>query len=180
MQFSLNNDSPRVKILGRTGCFAAILFALASAQVGSAQMSSAAESAYIQQVSVGSGTPKYFIMSPTLSTGGQPVSSPHASNLQTPELFTPTRNGNFASSLTIGSFNNIGQIQAGKNDTSAVSILGGKHDNVGVLQTGNQVVSNIALIGMQGYNVGVIQGPNAAPINMLIARLPNGSLLIKR
>jgi hypothetical protein len=40
--------------------------------------------------------------------------------------------------------------------------------------------SNIGLINMQGYSVGVFQPPGAAPVNMLIARLPNGSLLIKR
>lgn len=33
---------------------------------------------------------------------------------------------------------------------------------------------------MQGYSVWVLQPRNAPPVNELIARLPNGSLLIKR
>ncbi len=185
MQFSLNSRSsniasPRMTIFsGRLG-LATIALGFASAQIGCVQFAQAAESAYIEQMAGGSGALKYFIASQTPITGGQPVSSPRTTNLQTPEFFTPSRNGNAAGSLTVGSFNNITQIQAGQNDKSAVSILGGKHDNVGVLQVGNNAISNIALLGIQGVNIGIVQGPNAPPINMLIARLPNGSYLIKR
>jgi hypothetical protein len=38
----------------------------------------------------------------------------------------------------------------------------------------------VALINTQGLSVGVIQPNGSAPVNVLIARLPNGALLIKR
>jgi hypothetical protein len=183
MQFSLssvssNRVSSRATILSGGLSLAAIALGFASAQIGSVQFAWAGESAYIQQAAGGSGTPKYFIIGP--NTNSQTGNSAHTNSAPIPELFTPTRNGNVSGSLTVGSFNNIAQIQAGKNDASAVSILGGKHDNVGVLQAGNNVTSNIALIGLQGVNLGIIQGLNAPPINMIIARLPNGSIMIRR
>ena len=58
-------------------------------------------------------------------------------------------------------------------------MVGGTNNNVGVFQGGKDQ-SNIGLINMQGYSVGVFQPAGAAPVNMLIAKLPNGSLLIKR
>jgi hypothetical protein len=33
----------------------------------------------------------------------------------------------------------------------------------------------VALVGVQGLTVDVLQPPGTAPINMLIARLPNGA-----
>jgi hypothetical protein len=38
----------------------------------------------------------------------------------------------------------------------------------------------VGLINTQGLNVGVIQPNGSAPVNVLIARLPNGALLIAR
>jgi hypothetical protein len=187
MQFSLSGISAQIisscgTMFGYRFSFAAIAFGLASAQIGAAQVGWADESVYIQQAHAGSGSPKYFIPSQTPVPSNQPFVSPRAANLQTPELFTPARsqNGNTAASLTIGSFNSITQIQAGKNDTSAVSILGGTHDHVGVIQAGNNKTSNIALIGLQNVNLEFLQGPNSRPINMIIARLPNGSIMVRR
>jgi len=45
---------------------------------------------------------------------------------------------------------------------------------------GGKDFSNVNLINTQGLAVAVIQPPGSAPLNMLIARLPNGGLLIKR
>ena len=100
----------------------------------------------------------------------------------TPELATPARlqSGNIAQSITIGNFNSIAELQGGHNDLSSAAILGGSHDNLGVVQGGSGLLSNIVLLGMQGANVAVLQPPGSAPVNMLIARLPNGAILIKR
>ena len=38
------------------------------------------------------------------------------------------------------------------------------------------MLPNVALIGVQGLNLDVLQPPGTAPVNMLIARLPNGML----
>jgi hypothetical protein len=99
--------------------------------------------------------------------------------IPTPETATPARNGNFAQTLQIGSFNHVFQSQSGANNASNVGILGGSRNNVGVWQRGNDL-SNLYLINGKGLSVGVIQPPGSAPVNMLIARLPNGGLLIKR
>jgi hypothetical protein len=97
----------------------------------------------------------------------------------TPETATPARNGNLAQTLQIGSYNQVFQAQFGGNNYSNVGVIGGNHNDVGVLQ-GGQDLSNLQLINTQGLSIGVIQPPGSAPINMLIARLPNGALLIKR
>ena len=69
--------------------------------------------------------------------------------------------------------------RSGGGNVSNVGIWGGKNNDVGVWQGGRDL-SNINLINTQGMAVAVIQPPGSAPLNMLIARLPNGALLIKR
>jgi hypothetical protein len=96
----------------------------------------------------------------------------------TPETAT-ARNGNIAQTLEIGKNNQVYQGQFGGNNYSNVGIIGGNSTNVGVLQGGKDF-SNLQLVNMQGYSVWVLQPRNAPPVNELIARLPNGSLLIKR
>jgi hypothetical protein len=96
----------------------------------------------------------------------------------TPETAS-ARNGNFAQTLQIGSFNRVLQSQSGGNNFSNVGVIGGKNNDVGVWQGGGDV-SNLNLINTQGLSIGVLQPRGAAPINMVIARLPNGGLLIKR
>ena len=96
----------------------------------------------------------------------------------TPETSTPARNGNIAQTLQIGNNNRVLQSQSGGSNFSNVGVIGG-NNNVGVFQGGKDQ-SNVGLINMQGYSVGVFQPPGAAPVNMLIAKLPNGNLLIKR
>jgi hypothetical protein len=140
-----------------------------------------AQSAYITQVSPSSSG---FVSASTSSPSIQliPVSQNAARQtafLPTPETAAPARSGNIAQTLEIGSFNRVFQSQSGGNNFSNVGVIGGTNNNVGVVQGGKDQ-SNIGLINMQGYSVGVFQPPGAAPVNMLIARLPNGSLLIKR
>ncbi len=165
MQFALSSVTSRLVL-------AAIAFGLAS------QIASAAESVYIQQASGGAGTPKALLIAPLASA--QTGSGGHVGREMTPEMNTPVHTSNTAGSLTVGNYNTVAQIQAGHNDTSGVSIIGGQHDKVNVLQAGNNDVSHIALIGFQGVNLNIIQGANAAPINMVIVRLPNGSVWIRR
>jgi hypothetical protein len=148
---------------------------LACSQAASAQ------SAYITQVSP--HTSGYTSTSTLTSAPVQTVPvSQYTPNqtafVPTPELATP-RNGNIASTLQIGNYNHVYQSQSGGNNFSNVGIIGGNSNNVGVWQGGHDI-SNLALINTQGLPIFVLQPPGAAPINMLIARLPNGSLLIKR
>ena len=122
------------------------------------------------------------IMPNTASTNGVlSLTSPHAGSTHiTPELAVPISGNNFASTLEIGSYNKVFQAQTGAGNISNVGIIRGYANNVGVLQAGYNLRSDIALINTVGLNVGVIQPPGSAPVDMLIARLPNGGLLIKR
>jgi hypothetical protein len=115
-------------------------------------------------------------------TGGAPsYAAPRAGALKAaPELTVPGSGGNYASTLQIGSYNSVVQAQFGAGNVSNVGIIGGHANNVGVLQAGNNLKSNVGLINTQGLNVGVIQPNGSAPVNVLIARLPGGGLLIKR
>ena len=139
-----------------------------------------AESAYIAQVS-----PRAASTLP--ATASQPVqmmpTADYASRqtpfVPTPETTRPAHSGNFAQTIQIGSFNSVFQSQAGGNNFSNVGVFGGKDNNVGVWQAGKDF-SNLNLINTQGLSIAVIQPPGSAPINMLIARLPNGGLLVKR
>lgn len=137
-----------------------------------------AQSAYITQVSPRSSG---F----TSTTTSQPMQTVPVSQYTPSQMaFVPTpetataRNGNIAQTLQIGSYNHVLQSQSGGNNYSNVGVIG-NNNNVGVWQGGKDT-SNLALINTQGYSIGVLQPPGAAPVNMLIARLPNGSLLIKR
>jgi hypothetical protein len=110
---------------------------------------------------------------------------PVAQNAPHTTAFVPTpetasaRNGNIAQTLQIGNLNHVFQSQSGGNNLSNVSVIGGSSNNVGVWQGGKDS-SNLALINTKGMSVDVLQSPGSAPVNALIARLPNGSLLIKR
>ncbi|WP_316196204.1 MULTISPECIES: hypothetical protein [unclassified Bradyrhizobium] len=139
-----------------------------------------AESAYIAQVNAKAGV--------TVSTtASQPVQLiPTASYVPrqpayvpTPEAAQSARGNNIATTLQIGNNNRVLQAQSGGNNYSNVGTIGGSNNNVTVLQGGRDY-SNVNLINTQSLNIAVLQPPGSAPINMLIAKLPNGSLLIKR
>ena len=113
--------------------------------------------------------------------GAQTFTAPRTGSLKAvPELAPPASGGNYASTLQIGSYNSVVQAQFGAGNVSNVGIIGGRGNNVGVLQAGNNLKSNVGLINTQGLNVGVIQPNGSAPVNVLIARLPGGGLLIAR
>jgi hypothetical protein len=140
-----------------------------------------AQTAYITQANPHSSG---FV---SASTAAQPIQLvPYSQNapretafVPTPETSATARNGNIAQTLQIGSYNQVFQSQSGGNNVSNVGVIGGTNNNVGVFQGGKDL-SNLGLINTQGLSIGVFQPPGAAPVNMLIARLPNGSLLIKR
>lgn len=142
----------------------------------------AANSAFIQQASGGTTTVSASV--PEAVPGSFVPNGGHtgAIFIPTPEQMVPgkSRSSNIARSVTVGSFNSIVQLQGGQNDLSSASIFGGSHDELGVFQGGNDQLSNIVLLGMRGADVAVLQPPGSAPVNMLIARLPNGAILIKR
>jgi hypothetical protein len=153
--------------------------ALVALVIGAVAPALAADSAYITQAN-----PKAVVA--VAAVAAQPVqmvpvggAAPRQTTyVPTPET-TRLRNGNVAETLQIGNYNHVLQAQTGGNNVSNVGVLGGSNNNVVVLQGGRDV-SNIGLINMQGLNFAVIQPPGSAPINMVIARLPNGSFFIKR
>jgi hypothetical protein len=156
----------------RAGLVGALMLAAAPAS---------AQSAYITQVSPNSSG--YA----SVSTASSPIqlvpisqTAPREMTFApTPETAPTARNGNIAQTLQIGNYNRVFQSQSGGNNYSNVGVIGGNNNNVGVWQGGKDQ-SNLGLINTQGLSIGVIQPPGAPPLNMLIARLPNGSLFIKR
>jgi len=154
------------------GVLAAVLLAACSPAL--------AETAYIAQVN-----PKFSRAAPLVAsqppqmTPATPYTPRPMSFVPTPETATPARNGNFAQTIQVGNSNQVFQSQTGGNNVSNVGVWGGKNNDIGVWQGGGDR-SNVNLINTQGLAVAVIQPPGSAPLNMLIARLPNGGLLIKR
>jgi hypothetical protein len=98
----------------------------------------------------------------------------------TPESFVSSAIANTALTLQAGRDNLVTHLQNGRGNYSAVAVVNGHQNNVGVLQDGNGLHSQVMLVGTQGLNVGVIQPRNSAPVNLFVARLPGGGLLIKR
>ena len=141
----------------------------------------AADTAYIPQMPAGSRVPQTQTQSAQGTFGTSVVQAVHsaayAPSQQTavPVVF----GGNVAATLQVGTYNRVTQLQNGSGNASVTGVIGA-NNNVGVLQAGNNLRSNLVVIGTQGLNVGVIQPNGSAPVNMLIARLPNGGLLIKR
>ena len=137
------------------------------------------ETAYITQASSGPSGSMTSSMPLMQTVPVSPYGPRQAAFAPTPETAATARNGNIAQTLQIGSYNTVFQSQSGGNNVSNVGILGGKGNNVGVWQGGGDL-SNVNLINTQGLNIAVLQPPGATPVNMLIAKLPNGALLIKR
>ncbi len=145
-----------------------------------------AESAYIPQVNAKAG-----MVVPTAAvaplqvvpTGGYGLRQTSFAPTQTSMVPTPetaqAHGTNLAYTLEIGNRNNVLQAQTGGKNYSNVGVLGGSNNHVSVLQ-GGQDLSNIQLIGISGLNLTIAQPAGSAPINALIARLPNGSYVIKK
>lgn len=157
-------------------------FALLMAATVATVTNASAESAFINQAGKGAAyaarsytpTTAPTMQAPTGYTAPRP-----SNNSMTPEAMASGGN-NIATTLQMGQYNRVFQGQIGTGNVSNVGIIAGVANNVGVLQAGDNLRSNLALINTQGLNVGVIQPNGSAPVNMLIARLPNGALLIKR
>jgi hypothetical protein len=159
--------------------FMSLRAGLIGAMMLAASAPASAQSAYITQVNPNSSG---FTSTASPSIQLVPVSQTaprETAFVPTPETAPTARNGNIAQTLQIGSFNRVLQSQSGGNNSSNVGVIGGTNNNVGVFQGGKDQ-SNLGLINTQGLSIGVFQPPGAAPVNMLIAKLPNGSLLIKR
>jgi hypothetical protein len=166
MRFTLNWQLPSSVALG-----AAVVFAFTSAAF--------ADTAYISQAFGNSGGRVLALSTPTHLPPSTGIAAPIQTRAVLPELATPrVTGGNYASTLQIGSSNTVFQAQSGYGNISKVGIVGGDRNAVGVLQSGNSLRSNVVLLGTMGASVGVLQGNGAAPVNLLIGRLPNGALLI--
>jgi hypothetical protein len=168
MRFAMN-----IRSLTNSVAVAAAVVTFAHASPGRA------ETAYISQA-VGSVGAHGFTM--PLTSASPQASAPFGASRSRPtlpEMAVPrVTGGNYASTLQIGSYNSVFQAQSGFGNYSNVGIIGGNHNAVGVLQSGNNLRSNLVLLGTSGTSVGVLQGNGAAPVNLLIGRLPNGALLI--
>jgi hypothetical protein len=177
MQFSLNIMHSHIRLHLPRLVGAAIALSMAPLVHAASQ-----ESVYIQQAAPGATAKPTVISTPV--SNSQPtgfVRSEAQTSLTPPPEQTVPRNANatnLAQTLEVGNNNTVTQLQAGRNDVSSVSVLGGNRNNVGVLQGGNDR-SNIVMLGTQGMHISVLEPANAAPVNLLIARLPNGSIVIK-
>ena len=161
------------------------LYALLISMLVAAVTPVRAETAYIAQVAGRPGatiaTQSGLLSNPAPSTsyGSQQNGSHQTSFVPAPGIAAPVNSGNFAQTVQVGNLNQVAQFQSGQGNFSNVGVLGGQNNNVGVLQGGRDL-SNLYLVNTQGLSVGVIQPAGSAPLDMLIARLPNGGLLIKR
>ncbi|TWB53467.1 hypothetical protein FBZ98_104394 [Rhizobium sp. ERR 922] len=139
-----------------------------------------AETAYVAQIPVNVTT--------TVRLGNLPPqqqqyhsSSSHlaAGMAATPEAILVPRGNNLARTLEIGARNSVYHLQSGTGNSSTAGIIG-NYGNINILQGGNNLESNVVLLNGAGLNVSVLQPAGSAPVNVLIARLPGGGLLIKR
>ena len=141
-----------------------------------------AESAYIAQVPVTVTTTLTFGNGMTQQQPDQYRPSSHyvpANVAGLPEASAAVRGNNLSQTMEIGSRNSVYHLQSGGNNISTAGVIG-NYGNVNVLQSGNNLRSNVLLLNGAGLNVSVLQPAGSAPVNVLIARLPNGALLIKR
>lgn len=152
---------------------------LVSSIMISAATAKAADTAYIQQIPSGAVTIQPMTNARPVQNVNQPVAPSHSNRTSSPEAYTPLHGENLTQTLQVGANNSTYHIQAGGNNTSAAGVFG-YNNNVAVLQAGNNLKSNVVLLNTVGMNVGVIQPNGSAPVNVLIARLPGGGLLIKR
>lgn len=138
-----------------------------------------ADSAYIAQVPTQSVSNVVLHAIPKHGNGATAWHSSRAPTFVPPPEAIPSAKQNLAQTYQIGSYNSAFHLQSGSNNSSTVGVIG-VENNVAVLQSGNNLKSNIVLLNTIGMNIGVLQPQGSAPVNMLIARLPGGGLLIKR
>ena len=162
------------------------LLAIATAFSATASLSPAARAAdtpFIDQIPNGQmvNLPPNAgpLLKPNLSLLNPRSSGLVPSITPSPHLAVPhSARANIATTVEIGNYNSVFQLQAGINDRSSIGILGGNGNNVGVVQAGNNLESDLLLIGTQGMNVGVLQRNNSAPVRMAIIHVPAGTVII--
>lgn len=141
-----------------------------------------AESAYVVQIPVNVKTTVTFNSAPPQQQAEQyrPSFNFQApGGVGVPEASVAGHGNNIAQTLEIGIRNSVYHLQSGANNISTAGVIG-SYNNVNVLQAGNNLRSNVVLLNGAGLNVSVLQPAGSAPVNVLIARLPGGGLLIKR
>jgi hypothetical protein len=141
-----------------------------------------AETAYVAQIPVNvTTTLQLGNLPPQLQQEQYHHSSAYsaAGMVNTPEATIAPRGNNLARTLEVGMRNSVYHLQSGANNSSTAGIIG-NYGNINVLQAGNNLKSNVVLLNGAGLNVSVLQPAGSAPVNVLIARLPGGGLLIKR
>lgn len=141
-----------------------------------------AETAYVAQIPVNVTTTMQLGNLPPQQQQEQYHSSSSylaAGMVNTPEAVIVPRGNNLARTLEIGTRNSVYHLQSGMGNSSTAGIIG-NYGNINVLQAGNNLKSNVVLLNGAGLNVSVLQPTGSAPVNVLIARLPGGGLLIKR
>jgi len=140
-----------------------------------------AETAYVAQIPVNVTTTVQLGNLPPQQQQQYHLSSSYlsAGMASTPEAIIVPRGNNLARTLEIGTRNSVYHLQSGTGNSSTAGIIG-NYGNINVLQSGNNLKSNVVLLNGAGLNVSVLQPAGSAPVNVLIARLPGGGLLIKR
>ncbi len=141
-----------------------------------------AESAYVAQIPGNVTTTVTFNGAAAQQQTEQYRPSPGFSapgGMGVPEASVAGHGNNLAQTLEIGIRNSVYQLQSGANNISTAGVIG-NYGNVNVLQAGNNLRSNVVLLNGAGLKVSVLQPAGSAPVNVLIARLPGGGLLIKR
>ncbi|MBB6486265.1 hypothetical protein [Rhizobium lusitanum] len=141
-----------------------------------------AETAYVVQIPVNVTTTLTFNSgTPPLQTEQYRNTSNHVAGVipGLPETGGTRHGNNLAQTLEIGMRNSVYHLQSGAGNISTAGIIG-NYGKINVLQAGNNLRSNVVLLNGAGMNVSVLQPAGSAPINVLIARLPGGGLLIKR
>lgn len=157
---------------------AKLAFAAMSGLILLTAAESRAESAYVAQIPASAVTNMAATALPHEAQSFGQLPSPTTVSLPEGNA-APGRGGNYASTLEIGARNTVFTLQGGANSISTTGVIG-NDNNVAVLQGGNNLKSNVVLLNASHMNVGVIQPRGSAPVNVLIARLPGGGLLIKR
>ena len=153
--------------------------AIAAALAGMATAAKA-DSAYVAQMPAQAMTDISLGKSVLPNKAHQYRQPSHAPALMLPpEASVVPHAHNFAQTLEIGRSNSVFHLQSGSNNVSRAGVIG-SYNNLAVLQSGNNLRSNVVLLNTRGLNVGVLQPKGSAPVNVLIARLPGGGLLIKR
>jgi hypothetical protein len=178
LQFTIK---PVVAPISSRRCSA--LLGIAASALSAGHSAAMADGAYITQATHASASMAQHATTQPLSgvvTPLAPRTPRSGAFFPTPEAATASAKSlNFARTLEIGHNNQVAQFQAGQSNISNVGLVGGSRNAVGVLQGGKDL-SNLYLVNTHGLSVGIIQPKGAAPSNVLIARLPNGALLIKK